>query len=405
MLLRSVMGSTISCTNEGDCALGNNIGEACCRADGLCSDQLPMSIDVGGFSEDRCECIIPFYNADDQVCVECEEDADCDIGESCCPETFTCEADDGTTGGACGDPHMTGFLGQRFDFTGRDGAWYALISDSPTMHLNMRITAPVPSMPAITYITGISLLTTDVDGLEHTIVISVNKPHVQDSVCPPNVSTCLADGSLNVVVDGEHVLLSPGELELAPGVDLRAVNIPGECRSFGFETYWEKKEAESAISGRRLTAEAMNMDEWILADPTATDLAECAEYVDRTTKKKGGLFEYQSEHASFQIVTPEVTIRVSHGRLHQLPMRDPTDQFDLPDHLTWQMNLAIERADVSQDAKGILGETFVPTRDADGAKIMHGMGSIRGEQEDYAVEGPLGMAFVMDGHMQPGQNE
>lgn len=293
---------------------------------------------------------------------------------------------------------MTGFLGQRFDFTGRDGTWYALISDSPTMHLNMRVTAPVPSVPAITYITGLSLLTTDFDGFEHTIVISVNNPHVQDSVCLLNVSPCLADGSLNVVVDGEEVLLSPGELELAPGVELRAVNIPGECRSFGFEAYWEKKKEESAMSGRRLTAETMPMDEWILADPTATDLAECTEYVARTTRKEGGLFEYQSEHASFQIVTPEVTIRLSHGRLHQLSMRDPTDQFDLPDHMTWQMNLAIDRSDMRQDAKGILGETSVPTRDADGAKIMHGMASIRGDQEDYAVEGPLGTAFVMDGH-------
>lgn len=27
------------------------------------------------------------------------------------------------------DPHMTGFLGQKFDFTGLDGEWYCLIKD------------------------------------------------------------------------------------------------------------------------------------------------------------------------------------------------------------------------------------------------------------------------------------
>ena len=129
---------------------------------------------------------------------------------------------------------MTDFMGQTFDFTGRDGAWYALISDSPTMHLNMRVTAPVPSVPAITYITGLSLLTTDIDGFEHTIVISVKQPHTQDTVCPPEVSTCLADGSLGVVLDGEQVLLSPGTVMLAPGVEVSAVNLPGECRSVGF---------------------------------------------------------------------------------------------------------------------------------------------------------------------------
>ena len=65
---------------------------------------------------------------------------------------------------------MTGFLGQKFDFTGVDGEWYALISDLPSVHINMRVTAPVPSLPEITYITGLSVLTTGIDGLQHSIV-------------------------------------------------------------------------------------------------------------------------------------------------------------------------------------------------------------------------------------------
>ena len=69
-------------------------------------------------------------------------------------------------------------------------------------------------------------------------------------------------------------------------------------------------------------------------------------------------------------------------RLHQLPMRDPTDRFDLPDHLTWQMNMGVEHNALSRDAQGILGETFIPTRDADGMPIMAGMEAIRGHQED-----------------------
>lgn len=32
---------------------------------------------------------------------------------------------------------MTGFLGQKFDFTGEDGQWYCLISDFPDLHMNM----------------------------------------------------------------------------------------------------------------------------------------------------------------------------------------------------------------------------------------------------------------------------
>ena len=35
------------------------------------------------------------------------------------------------------------------------------------------------------------------------------------------------------------------------------------------------------------------------------------------------------------------------NRLHQVAMRDPTDQYDLPEHLTWQMNFAVDHKEVS----------------------------------------------------------
>lgn len=63
-------------------------------------------------------------------------------------------------------------------------------------------------------------------------------------------------------------------------------------------------------------------------------------------------------------------------------MRDPSDRFDLPDHVVWQMNLAIEDRGISLGAKGILGETLVPTVDDKGEPIMQGMGAIRGKQDD-----------------------
>lgn len=276
---------------------------------------------------------------------------------------------------------MVGFRGQKFDFTGEDGAWYALVSNIPAMHLNMRVTAPVPSLPAITYITGISLRTMDTDGFPHSVVISIKDPHTINSSCPAGQTPCLADGSLGVVLDGEEALLAPESVELAPGVQITAVNIPGECRSFGFEEYWERKKLEAAGGGRALS-ETVSMGDWVLADPTVTNMVECIEYVGSAMEADGGLFAHQSEHSSFKIVTPTATIRLSHGRLHQLAMRDPTDQFDLPDHLAWQMNLAIDRADLSSDARGILGETLVPTLDAGGEAIMNGMECIRGEQED-----------------------
>ena len=276
---------------------------------------------------------------------------------------------------------MTGFYGQKFDFTGHNGAWYAVLSDPRSMHVNMRVTSPMPSLQQITYITGISLLTKDDEGVEHTVVIAVKEPNSLDSACPKNVYPCLADGALEVVIDGNEELISPGEVSVGPGVQVTAVNIPGECRSFGFEKYWERKKEEYAMAGRRLS-NTLSIGEWVLADPTATNMVECATYVADAMASEGGMFTHQSEHVSFQIVTPAGNIRLSHGRLHQLPMRDPTDRFDLPDHTTWQMNMAVDSNDVGLGATGVLGETMVPTLDDNGMPIMHGMGAIRGSQED-----------------------
>ncbi|CAM9880304.1 unnamed protein product, partial [Hapterophycus canaliculatus] len=280
-----------------------------------------------------------------------DDDSSCRDDLECCPKDLACKDPD-TYADACGDPHMTGFHGQKFDFTGQDGAWYCLLSDFPTMHLNMRVTTPMPNRPEITYITGISVLTTDSEGLEHSIVITVKDPHSLESACPTaedgSASPCLADGALSVVLDGnEEGLVAPGSATLAPDVAVGAVNLPGACRSFGFEKYWERKKLAYAQTGRRL-AESASMAEWILSDPTATNIDECTEYVARvvTDGSDQGLLHHQSEHASFRIITPNATIRLSHGRLHQIPIRDPTNRFDLPDHQTWQMNVAIDQKDV-----------------------------------------------------------
>ncbi|CAM9208228.1 unnamed protein product, partial [Ectocarpus fasciculatus] len=119
----------------------------------------------------------------------CNDDVDCpDAIDICCPVKKICEPPVNDAGTLCGDPHMTGFHGQKFDFTGQDGEWYSVLSDTPKIHLNMRVTSPVPSVPEITYITGVGIKTADSQGLDHTIVITVTDPHSLDSACPVGVS-------------------------------------------------------------------------------------------------------------------------------------------------------------------------------------------------------------------------
>ena len=293
-----------------------------------------------------------------------------------------------------GDPHLVGLAGQKFDFTGQSNCWYALLSAWGTDHVNMRVTAPIADLPGVTYITGISIQTDDEDGVGHSIVLFVSNPSVLQTSCPVDGQPCIGEGALTVLVDGVRVT-RPGQTDLGPGVSIAAANIPGECRPFGFEQYWQLKvrEAEllAAQSRRRLSA-SPTMDRWIADDGSATNPAECKEYVSKAMKH-GGIYTHQSDHVSFQIITPNLTLRLNHGKLHQLPERDPTDAFDIPDHTTFQMNIGFMGIKRDDTLQGIIGETSVPTIDQHGAKIMSGLEAIRGQEDDYRVHGPLGKAF------------
>lgn len=109
-------------------------------------------------------------------------------------------------------------------------------SDRPSAHINMRVTSPFAARPEVTHITGLSVITTDADGSDHSIVIRVTDPLNSESSCPVGVSPCLANGALTVEIDCEEALLAPGTVEVAAGVAVSAVNLPGACRSSDFNT-------------------------------------------------------------------------------------------------------------------------------------------------------------------------
>lgn len=140
-----------------------------------------------------------------------------------------------------------------------------------------RVTSPVPSLPEITYITGLSILTTDANGEIHSVVIEVKNPHDIESSCPTGVSPCLADGSLRVMLDGKEELSAPGSVTLADDVIVSAVNLPGECRSFGFDNYWARKKLQNALHGRHLGEQTMG--EWLLGVRTRSCLFHNLHYV------------------------------------------------------------------------------------------------------------------------------
>lgn len=137
---------------------------------------------------------------------------------------------------------------------------------------------------------------------------------------------------------------------------------------------------------------AVPMPDWILSDHLQTDPVACRHYVDHAMQG-GGVFTHQSEHMSLQITSPDMALRISHGKVYQLAMRDPTDMFDLPDHTTFQHNLEFEQIRFGSDPRGILGETVAPVLDEDSQPIISGPSAFRGTEDDYRVSGPFANDF------------
>lgn len=133
---------------------------------------------------------------------------------------------------------------------------------------------------------------------------------------------------------------------------MSALNLPGACRPFGHEKYWvDKEQVEQPLEARRRLRAAYSAANWIKKDRLRTDPEECDSYVDKASAE-GNLFSHQSEHASLQITSPSISVRINVGKIHQLAMRDPTDKFDLPDHVAYQMNIVLEAVEnISQDAQ------------------------------------------------------
>ena len=111
-----------------------------------------------------------------------------------------------------GDPHMRGLQGQKFDFSGQDGAWYAILHDE-MFFVNMRVTAPIADLDKITYITGLGISITDDSGVLRTVVLTVDNPMEMQPECPDVGRPCLADGALTVELDGVKTT-TPGEVRI-----------------------------------------------------------------------------------------------------------------------------------------------------------------------------------------------
>ncbi|CAM9929053.1 unnamed protein product, partial [Ectocarpus sp. 12 AP-2014] len=293
----------------------------------------------------------------------------------------------------CGDPHMAGLRGQKIDWSGVDGGWYSLVKDdSADLDVNVRVTAPLPEeFPNRQLMTGFTVLS---EG--HSLVIEVANPYTVDTDgCPENVSPCLANGGLRIIVDGQEVdelLRFSQEMPVADGaMTFSASNLPVECRQFGGHKIWARMH-EDMIAGKRQLLGGESFEEWILRHEDGMPAPGwCNKYI-----AENDLADLQSTHAIFKIETSTVTVRLNVGVNYQGDGEEDWDGRVLPDLEFWQMDVGMSGLDVDNPAlSGLLGETARPVYDENGQPIMKGSKAFRGGVEDYRVSSALGVHFPL----------
>lgn len=283
---------------------------------------------------------------------------------------------------------MTGFLEQRVDWVGVDGAWYNLIKDDD-LQLDARVTAPLSEeFPDRQLLTGFSL-TYGKD--KSSIVISVEDPYSTETQgCAAGISSpCLLDGALRIVVNGadSHELLVPTESNQLPeGAVISSASLPAACQSFGGDKIWANQFAQ--IGGRKLhVAAPMIIVDWIKTwSPSTAAPSWCDKFLD---EQGVTALTDSSNHVVFRIEMPNLSVRLHIGTNYQGGKIIP-DGRTLPELDFWQMNVHVEWLDVDvQTVSGILGGTMRPVLDAEGKAVMRGPGAIHGEIQDYRVPSPL----------------
>eukprot|EP00752_Nemacystus_decipiens_P007470 g6673.t1 len=292
----------------------------------------------------------------------------------------------------CDDPHMRGMRGQKIDWSGVDGGWYSLIKDNDAnLDINVRLTAPLPEeFPDRQLVTGLSVLS---DG--HSLTIEVENPYTVDTGgCPEDVSPCLANGGLRIVVDGQEVnelLQFSRQVPVADGAILvSASNLPVECRQFGGDKIWARMYQEM-MEGRRELLGGESLEDWILRFDHMAAPDWCAKYI-----AENDLADLQSTHAIFKIETPTVTVRLNAGVNYQGGGDVDWQGRALPDLEFWQMDVGMDGLDGENPSlSGILGETARPMYDESGKEVMEGFEAFRGTVEDYRVSGASGVHFAL----------
>ena len=301
------------------------------------------------------------------------------------------------------DPHVSGLRGQRYDWFGDDGGWYAFLSTQDQLQMNLRVTSHLPStFPERQLVTGVAMVT---EG-GHTITVDIVDPldlaptcqNTADAARSGSTSApCLVNGGLRVTVNGREEMPGAGEYHFDGGIHITAVNLPLECQRFGDYLMWgdlgEEQKLMRAERNLRSAGSVTSIFEWLLADSVMIAPPWCVKYLEELNGDVTALAGVQSNHAVLRIESPNLSLRVNVG-INSEEEQTLQDGRVVPTATFWQMDVRVEDAEGIATSKGMLGETARPVHDKQtGKAVMSGLGVLRGDVEDYRVMHPLGTEF------------
>lgn len=289
------------------------------------------------------------------------------------------------------DPHVTGLRGQRFDWSGEDGGWYAFLS-TEEVHMNLRVTSYLPTtFPDRQLITGVALVTTS----GHSTTIEVASPLDLSPLCTGDEQPCLANGALRVTMDDQEVMQQPGDFHFDGEMAITAMNLPLECQRFGDHQMWVDMPEDEKLThagSRKLYTGTTSIVDWLLLDSVMIAPPWCEKYLGDLDGDVSRLAQITSKHAVFRVQSPHLFLRVNVGINSEREQTLPDGRV-VPDASFWQMDVIVEHATGLSTAKGMLGETARLVMDESGKPVMGGLGVLRGEIEDYKVMHPLDTQF------------
>lgn len=295
------------------------------------------------------------------------------------------------------DPHVAGLRGQRYDWAGEDGGWYAFLS-TDLLQMNLRVSSYLPdTFPDRQLVTGVALITSG----GHSVTLEVSDPLDLTPTCNDHDTAggarCLVGGALRVTVDGRDEVQHTGEFHFDGDIDITAVNLPLECQRFGDHRMWvnlpeEQKLMHPGKRDLRAARGATSFSDWLRSDEVMIAAPWCDRYLETLAGDMAALAGHRSEHAVFRIGTPDLSLRVNVG-INGEEQQTLEDGRIVPASTFWQMDVNVEHGVGLSTAKGMLGETSRYVLDATGKPVMVGLDVLRGEVEDYRVMHPLGTDF------------